>query len=209
MAKGAVVSSTLSTAGRRSCTRSPVASRRDLGAGAPSSVTRPRSIRLWASPRDRPAAAASQASSRLPAPSSPTSNDSGAVTRPPASRGSRRLRAQFGEDQQPHPNHDGAVGQVEGGPEMEMDEVDHPALQPTGGAGHAVDQVAEASPRDQPERQRGLPGAHTPDDHAADNEEGGQEEQQRRLREDPEGAAGVAGELEVPEAANGEAGPAV
>jgi len=69
--------------------------------------------------------------------------------------------------------------------------------------------LPKASARDEAERQRRLPGPQAPDEHAANDEEGGQEEQQRRLGEDPEGAAGVAGELEVPEAPDGQAGAAV
>ena len=83
-----------------STTRSPAASRWRLGTGAPSTVTRPSSIRRAARDRE-PSGAARKASSRAPA-----------VVR--SARGARIVALQDDQQQQ-HAERDRRVGQVEGG----------------------------------------------------------------------------------------------
>ena len=124
--------------------RSPPSSRNDFGRGSPSTRTRPAAIARCTSALGRPDRRATTASSR------PSSASNVGVTR---TRGwwTRRL-VPFSEPdhrEEDRADDDRRVGQVEHGPDVQVDEVDH-APPERGGPEGPVREVPERSPRTRP-----------------------------------------------------------
>ena len=106
---------------------------------------------------------------------------------------------------------DGAVGQVEGRPVGQLDEVDHLTPQHTGAAHQAVDEVADGAPEHEGERIGHHPvGGAARRPYEDDGHDGGEDgEHGREPGQDGKGTAGVAGQAELQQAIHQVDGPAV
>src|SRR5918999_2644650 len=164
--------------GRVTVMRSPAATACRLGRATPSTSTCPPSISRWAAARE-PAAGARNTSSRSPAASGPTTSSSPSMAR-------RSLEhVEQGEDAER--NRD--VGDVEGGPPREIDEVRHRPV------ARAVDQVAGGAADQQAGRepdQRPLAVAGEEDQQRGQGGDREQHEQDAAVGEHPERDPAVA-----------------
>src|SRR3954452_21400219 len=160
--------------GPANSTSPPPCKRHDFARVSPSTLT-PAAITRSAAARE-PTCVATNASSRAPAASSGT-------------RTRRTICGGEGDQQDADADDDEAVGEVERGPVLEVQEVgDVPEA-------HAVDEVRHAAADHEPERDRKhrMPRsrAREEEQHPADGERREHDHRPGRAREEPEGDAGV------------------